>query len=207
LTAVIFDMDGTLVDSLDIVAQAYGTTVLELSGRTCTLEEVLAAFSVGPVRPMLRTLLGRPETEGDLLAYHRNLAQASSNLRAYAGIPEALAYLGERLPLGLFTGAGREATEFVLRTTGLRDLLTVVISGDEVPRPKPAPDGVLAVCRSLGVAPGAAAYVGDAPNDLLAARAAGVLGVAAGWGAQYVADIPADLVLPTPQALVRLSPP
>jgi len=73
-----------------------------------------------------------------------------------------------------------------------------------VARPKPWPDGIEQACRELGVAPGDAAYVGDAPNDLEAARRSGALAVAAGWGHQFRPDEPADLVAPTPGDLLAL---
>lgn len=92
----------------------------------------------------------------------------------------------------------------MLDHTDLRRHLSALVCGDDVARPKPAPDGVLAACEALGVMPQDAAYVGDARRDLESAKAAGTLAVAAGWGHEYDATAPADVVLSSPSELVTL---
>ena len=108
------------------------------------------------------------------------------------------------MKVGVFTGAGRGAAEILLTHTGLRKYFDVVVTGDDVPRPKPAPDGILAACEALGASVEETAYVGDAPNDMQAAAAAEVLAVLAGWGHQYGSSTPADLVVSDPGGLVQL---
>lgn len=206
LGAIVFDMDGTLLDSLDIVPLAYIAAIREISGRICSPEEVIATFPVGPARAMLRVLLRRQCTAEDLAVCQRHLASLSTGLRCYPGVPEVVAAVSRIVPVGVCTDAGRAAAELMLGRAGLQGHLTALISGDDVARPKPAPDGVLAACRALGVSPGRAAYVGDAANDLRAARAAGVLAVAAGWGHRYEPGFPADAVLERPEALLALLP-
>ncbi len=182
LGAVIFDMDGTLLDSLDTVPVAYIATVEELTGRSCTVDEIVSNYSVGPGRAMLSELLGRPCEEADLARYHDHLRRRRSFVHPYPGVEGSLAKLAATLKVGVFTGAGRGAAEILLAHTGLRKYFDVVVTGDDVPRPKPAPDGILAACEALGSPVGEAAYVGDAPNDMQAAAAAEVLAVLAGWG-------------------------
>jgi phosphoglycolate phosphatase-like HAD superfamily hydrolase len=79
-----------------------------------------------------------------------------------------------------------------------------VVTGDDALRPKPAPDGILAACKALRVPPNEAAYVGDAPNDMQAATAAGVLAVLAGWGHHCDPSTQADLVISDPAGLAHL---
>jgi phosphoglycolate phosphatase/AHBA synthesis associated protein len=204
LRAVIFDMDGTLLDSLDTVPVAYMATVEELTGRSCTVDEIVSNYSVGPGRAMLSELLGRPCEENDLALCHDHLRRRRSFVHSYPGIERSLSELAATLKVGVFTGAGRGAAEILLAHTGLRKYFDVVVTGDDVLRPKPAPDGILAACEALGAPVGEAAYVGDAPNDMHAAAAAEVLAVLAGWGHQYVSSTPADLVVPDPAGLVHL---
>jgi phosphoglycolate phosphatase-like HAD superfamily hydrolase len=105
------------------------------------------------------------------------------------------------LPLGVFTAADTSAAELLLGATGLRNSLGPVLGGDVAAHPKPSPDGLLAVCELLGIAPGEAAYVGDGPADVEVARACGALAVAAGWGHLYRDDRDADVILRSPQEL------
>ena len=81
-----------------------------------------------------------------------------------------------------------------------------VVGGDEVERPKPAPDGIDLACGRLGVSPDSAAYIGDAPNDLEAARRSGALAVAAAWGYQYREGERSDEVVHHPKDTLRLVP-
>src|SRR5690606_35579320 len=91
-------------------------------------------------------------------------------------------------------------TTGVLAAAGLAGRFPVVVCGDEVRSPKPAPDGLLDTCRHLGVGPGEAAYVGDAATDLRCARA-----VHATWGAGTTPRLPGEhLTAPSPARLARL---
>jgi HAD superfamily hydrolase (TIGR01509 family) len=202
--AVIFDMDGTLLDSLPSVLQAYIDTVAALTGRTYSEAEVIETFPVGPGRLMLSTLLARPCTSTDLDLYHRQLEQRLANVHPYPGVEVVIEEMAAVLPLGVFTGAGRNAAEMLLGHTGLRHYFRAVVTGDDVVEPKPAPDGIIAACKELGVLSRAVAYVGDAPNDLKAAKAAGAMAVAAGWGHQTDPSFPGDLTINHPTELTLL---
>ncbi len=117
---------------------------------------------------------------------------------------ETLDALATSMPLGVFTAADTSAAELLLAATGLRVSIGPVLGADRVARPKPAPDGLLAVCELLGFPPADVAYVGDGPADVELARACGALAVAAGWGHQYREDREADLTLGSPGELLGL---
>ena len=89
------------------------------------------------------------------------------------------------VPMGVMTGKGRRTADITLRALGWEGLFPAVITGDEAVRAKPAPDGPLEVARMLGVEAGRCAFVGDAPADVKAGRAAGMVTIAAGWHAVY----------------------
>ena len=204
LLAVVWDMDGTLIDSTGAVTGAYIDAVAALGGPPTTAEAVVAAYRLGPPATLLAHLLGRATTDADVAAYMARLRAGAPGAPPYPGIRETLERLRERVRLGVFTGANHESAMILLGATGLADSFGVVVGGDEVERVKPAPDGVLAACRALGVEPGRAAYVGDSPSDLGAARASGARAFAAGWGHMYRPDAPADRVLARPEELLAL---
>ena len=204
LEAIVFDMDGTLVESQAVIPAAYIATVSSLGGRRYSPAEVVEAYSIGPPPALLTHLLGRPATQDDLERYYLRLADGADGICVYPGIEEALAALVGVVPLAVFTGASLRACRLLMEQTGLAGYFDTLVGADEVPHPKPAPDGILLACERLGARPEASAYVGDAPIDLLAARRAGTLAVAAGWGHQFASDEPADLVLAEPGDLVAL---
>jgi len=203
--AVVFDMDGTLLDSSATVPAAYVATIFELCGRRCTPEEVIAAYGAGPAGALISRFTGRPSTGADIDRWHDHLESRLSLTTVYEGVPEALAALRESgLRLGVFTGATRRAACVQLDHAGLAHHFEVIVASDEIERVKPAPDGLLLAAERLGVRAARIAYIGDAMNDLRCARAVGAVPVAAGWGHLYEDDDEPHLHAATPLELLTL---
>lgn len=201
---MIFDMDGTLLDTRAVVPDAYIVSVLKLGGPEYSREHVIQAYPLGPPSVILGYLLGRAAGTEEVQQYHRTLEELST---AVAGIPEievTLQALTNKVHLGVFTGASLQACSILLRSARLQHYFEVLVGGDEVRHPKPHPDGILAVCQRLRVPPASAAYIGDSPLDLEAARRSGALAVAAAWGHQYESMAPADVTVTSPQELLAL---
>jgi HAD superfamily hydrolase (TIGR01549 family) len=201
--AVVFDLDGTLVDTMACILATYVNTIRLLGGPDITAEDVLSKFHIGPARVVLGHFLSRPILDDDMECFFAAYEQAISGLEPFPGVVnllEALRHADYRL--GLFTSATRRAALFVLATAGLDRLFDEVIGGDEVAHPKPAPDGLELICRRLGVRPDETAYVGDAVVDVECAISAGALAIHARWSgasgveaeAHVVAECPADIL-------------
>jgi phosphoglycolate phosphatase/AHBA synthesis associated protein len=197
-------MDGTLIDTSTVVPDAYIAAIRRLGGPTLTREAIVAAYSLGPPAIMLAHLLGRASTDADVQEYLTGLRAGAAGARPYPGIETTLERLRGRVELGVFTGASHSSALILLEAAGLADRFGVVVGGDEVEQQKPAPDGVLVACKSLRVNPASAAYVGDSPSDLQAARSSGARAFAAGWGHLFSPEEPADLVLDRPEELLDL---
>ncbi|GAA3167110.1 MULTISPECIES: HAD family hydrolase [Streptomyces] len=200
-SAVVWDMDGTLIDSSSAVPDAFIETVTALGGAVHSRAEVVALYSLGPPRAMLSRMLERPCRDEEVDLYHEILARCAAQVTTCPGVEAALDRLRHLVPMAVFTGASRRAADILLSAAGLRDHFPVVVGGDEIERPKPDPQGIQRACSLLRVPTGACVYVGDAPTDLEAARRAGALAAAAGWGHLYDASARADLVLDTPDDL------
>jgi HAD superfamily hydrolase (TIGR01509 family) len=200
-SGLIWDMDGTLLDSSAAVPAAYAAALVRIGGPVVTAADVIAAYPLGPPEVILEHLAGRPLTAQETEAYYRELAAVS--VRPYPGVADVVARLrAHGAPLAVFTGASTRAALTLLASAGLA--ADVLVGGDQIGRPKPAPDGLLLVAGRLGAKPEDLAYIGDAPVDLRAARAAGSHAAAAAWGHLYDPAEPADSVLAAPADALRL---
>src|SRR4051812_23336594 len=170
--AAIFDLDGTLADTFDLVISAYSTACEDYLGRKLTREEVISRFGpteVGMLRKELPAALHERAIAQFRQCYrndHRRM------VRVFEGIPQMLEALQARkIPMGIMTGKGRDTADITLAELGWTNLFASVITGDEAPKPKPAPDGILIAAAQIGVPPADCIFVGDAPADIQAGKA------------------------------------
>jgi len=179
---VIFDLDGTLTDTLPPTYRAFGHALAPFLGRVPTPAEIQTRF--GPADHEIVADWAGPEHAEEAVArlytaYETELATAVP----FPGIPELLSELRDRgRQVALFTGRGRASTDRLLHTLAIGRYFDTTLAGEEVPASKPAPDGILLTLERLGVAPGAACYVGDTLHDVTAARGAGVAPISVLWG-------------------------
>lgn len=198
---LVWDTDGTLVDSTTVVPEAFVGAVTALGGPRVDHDRVIAAYSLGVPEVMLAELLGRPLLDGEVEAYYERLHGA--RLQPYPGVISALKALrAAGHPVVVFTGAAVRGAGTLLEAAGLE--VDVLVGGDMVDSPKPAPDGLHLAAKLLEVSAHDLIYIGDAPTDLQAARAAGALAAAARWGHLYDPQAPTDLTLDGPEDALGL---
>ncbi|MFJ5222890.1 HAD family hydrolase [Streptomyces sp. NPDC088400] len=203
--AVVFDLDGTLVDTMRSVPQAYTDAIRTLGGGEISPSEVMAVWHMGSTSVVLEHFLGRAVSPDDMECFYRCLAVTTADVEAFPGAVEMLDTLGSQgRALGVFTSATRRAATLMLATAGLEGYFSCVVGGDEVRAPKPAPEGLVRCCLQLGVAAGEAVYVGDAEVDLRCAEAAGALGIHASWGGPADTRQQAALTARNPREVVEL---
>jgi len=184
LEAVLFDLDGTLIDTIPLILDSFRHATQVVLGEAVA-DDVLAKNVGIPLAIQMGEFTDDPAVADELLRAYREHNRAHHDERAllFAGTTEALAVIaGRGLPMGVVTSKARE---IALRGIDLFDLgqyFQVVISMDDVDRYKPDPFPLLKAADALGVAPGATAYVGDSPHDVDAANRAGALSIAAPWG-------------------------
>jgi HAD superfamily hydrolase (TIGR01509 family) len=203
IEAVVFDLDGVLIDSEPVWERVRRGLVAERGGHwAADAQQKLMGMSTPEWARYLSVDLGvgLPPDEVAALVTDRMAASYREHLPLLPGAVEAVRRLAPRWPLGLASSAPAVLIETVLQSAGLRPDFQVTMSTEQVPHGKPAPDIYLAVAGRLGVAPASGAAVEDSSNGLRSAAAAG-LHVVAVPRPQYPPDrdalAAASLVLPT----------
>ncbi|MCA3748123.1 MAG: HAD-IA family hydrolase [Rubrobacter sp.] len=184
LEAALFDFDGTLVDTTELIHQSMRHAVQKVLGRELPREVLLA--NVGQPLPRQMELLD-PGRAAELLEVYRehNHAHHDDLIREFPGVEEALSRLKEEgLGVAVVTSKRRLAVEMALRLfPRLGELVDHFVTMEDTSRHKPDPEPLLHALDLLGARPEEAAYVGDSPFDVAAAKAAGLRSVAVSWGA------------------------
>ena len=174
--AVVFDCDGTLVDSEPLARLAW-ERALAPHGYTPTGEdfELVTGLPFPRVHEYFAERAPLPGEKAFHRAYLEDLYELfAAKLRPFADAAAAIAALRARgIPIAVASSSTRERLELALRLTGYDDF-PVMVAGDEVARGKPAPDMFLAAAERLGVAPAACVAVEDSAPGVAAARAAGM---------------------------------
>jgi HAD superfamily hydrolase (TIGR01509 family) len=180
--AVVFDLDGVLVDSEPVWEQVRRGYVAESGGRwQPDSQQRLMGMSTQEWARYLSEELGVGRDPDRVAAdvVDRMALRYDEELPLLPGAVEAVRRAAARWPLGLASSSPRRLIDTVLTVAGLTDLFAATVSTEEVPRGKPAPDVYLAVAAKLGVLPGACAAIEDSSNGLRSAHAAGMRVVAA----------------------------
>ena len=208
---VLFDLDGTLVDTAADIGRALNTVLREEGRPTLPLAAIRPQISNGSAALIELGFGVRPGEIGfdalcsRLLSCYAETPVAASVL--FPGIEDVLQGLESMFrPWGIVTNKTTRLTHPVLQSMGLSDRVACVVCGDTTAHPKPHPAPLLHACTLLGCAPRQTIYVGDARRDIEAAQAArvgrtivalyGYTGTASGildWGADAVADSPQAL--------------
>ena len=181
IRAVIFDLDGVILDSEERWSQVKKDLVEETGGHwKPEATHAMLGMSSPEWSRYLHDELGVPLSPDEINAavVARMIEGYRRDLPLIDGAVEAVRRLAERWPLGLATSANREVIEIVLEAAGLGAAFAAAVSSEEVERGKPAPDVYLEAAARLDVAPGEAAAIEDSTSGLLAAHAAGIAVVA-----------------------------
>ncbi|MBM2621525.1 HAD family phosphatase [Actinoplanes sp. LDG1-06] len=185
IEAVVFDLDGVIIDTEEVWEQVRRGYVAEYDREFLPdTQDRMMGMSTPEWSGHLANDVGVPRTPeqvaDDVLS--RMAERYRTSLPLIPGSIEAVQRLGARFPLALASSSARVLIDQVLETAGLTDAFRVTLSTEEVPRGKPAPDVYLAACEKLGFAPSVCAAVEDSSNGLRSAGAAGLAVIAVPHG-------------------------
>jgi pyrophosphatase PpaX len=179
---VLFDLDGTVVDSGAIILASLRHATQTVLGETIPDERLLATVGGSGLASQMRDL--DPERVDELIrVYTEHNKPLHAELVACAGMLDLLEGLKRQgRTLGIVTAKRRVTVALAFETVPIEHLFDVVVAGDETERHKPHPEPLLRALAQAGAAAGQAAYVGDSPFDVRAAKAGGLAAVAVTWG-------------------------
>ena len=210
--AVLFDLDGTLVDSAPDLAGAANDLRAEHGLPPLPYESLRPMVGTG-ARGMVGVAFGRaPGDEGFevlrdafLARYEQRLLQETAVFAAMHAVLQRLE--AAPLPWGIVTNKALRFASPLVQGLDLHRRSAVLIGGDSTPHAKPHPAPLLEAARQIGVDPAHCVYVGDDHRDIVAGRAAGMATLAAGWGylgqGEAIEDWGADAVVTEPAALLQ----
>jgi len=197
---MVFDLDGTLIDSAPDLALAVNYTLERLNRDTFADDVIRTWVGNGAETLVKRALSGGVEIDPDidrsllekaltvfLDFYSRNL---STSTVLYAGVKPTLFELKERgYTLAIVTNKPHGFVAPILKHFGLDKLFALVLGGDSLPSKKPNPEPLLYVCKKLGISVNKTLMVGDSKNDILASNSAGIHSIGVTYGYNYDEDI------------------
>jgi pyrophosphatase PpaX len=184
LKAVLFDLDGTLIDSIGLIVDAMHYAFEGFTG-TVPADSAWMAGIGTPLYKQLALYARSPEELEVLREKYRayQFIHHDSVIKQYPGTSAVLENLHARgLVMGVVTSKGNELAQRGLDLTGLAKFMPVLVGADSVTKHKPEPEPVLLALEKLGVGAGDALMVGDSPHDISSGNAAGVRTVGALWG-------------------------
>ena len=179
---VLFDLDGTVVDSGSIILASMRHATREVLGRDFGDAELMQA--VGGPGLEAQMAVFAPERVDELVqVYRAHNEPLHEELQACAGMEDVLVRLhAEGRRLGVVTAKRRSTVELAFARVPVAHLFETVVGGDETAKHKPDPEPLLLAAKRMQAEPSETAYVGDSPFDIRAAKAAGMHAVAVTWG-------------------------
>ena len=179
---VLFDLDGTVIDSGAIILASMRHAAREVLGVEVPDEQLMAAVG-GPGLEAQMQALSADRVDELVTVYRAHNEPLHDELACCAGMDEVLVQLkDEGRRLGIVTAKRRQTVELAFARIPIEHLFETVVGGDETKKHKPDPEPLLLALERLGAAPDDAVYVGDAPFDVKAAKAAGLYSVGVSWG-------------------------
>jgi HAD superfamily hydrolase (TIGR01509 family) len=197
IQAVLFDFDGTLADTLPLSFHAFQAVFQQYDHREVTRDELVAMF--GPTEEdIIGGNFADPSSVPQAIEDYYSLYEQGhfGEFQNDGHIVELLQALkAQGMKLGVITGKSRRAYQISAGALDLDRFFDISITGDDVVKPKPDPEGIHSALRTLGIAPSNAVFVGDSNADILAGKAAGLQTYGVRWLSTFQSqayDVPPD---------------
>jgi HAD superfamily hydrolase (TIGR01549 family) len=169
----IFDIDGTLTSTNQLIFDSFNFIAEKYLNRTFTDKEIIAMF--GPTEDVILKELCGERYEQARKDYYQYYSEQHCIAGLYEGIKEILQYLqGKEYPIGIFTGKGKTASLITLEKLGVDHYFDLIVTGDDVENHKPSPEGIQKFINHFRLKPERILMIGDSVSDVKASKEAGV---------------------------------
>jgi len=207
IKAVIFDLDGTLIDTNDLILDTFQHVIKECLGRVPTVDELHQVYGKTLDEQMGFFSMERSqELVASYKVYYRSHMDERTHL--FEGVKSLLDKLFTKgIQMAAVTNKGSRGVQHAFDKFDLGKYFVAAITADDVVKGKPDPEGILTALQQLGVTAEEALFVGDSHSDILAAKGAGVKSVLVGWTffhEDHYATFEADFVIEKPMDLMGL---
>lgn len=200
---VIFDVDGTMVDTEEAVMYAYQSVIFEKFGRYFSDEEMLKGYGVPTPQSLAK--YGFTDIEKTIQDYYKYLIEGFARCTAFDGIFEVIDSLkAKNIPMGIVTSRCKYEIDIDTCLHGFINQFSSVVSSDDTALHKPNPDPLLKAMEIMNANPSETIYIGDTVFDGRCAKSAGVKFALALWGSNNADNIDADYYLKKPAELFEI---
>jgi pyrophosphatase PpaX len=211
LTTFLFDLDGTLLDSVELILRSYKHMLSQHRGFEGTNEMWLKGLGT-PLTSQLKQFTADPQEVAAMIETYRvyNFEHHDRLAKPYEGVVDEVRRLDELgKTIAIVTSKYRRGTMMGLKVLGIEDCIDFIVPADEVTNPKPHPEPVLRALEISGAKPDETVFIGDSRHDMECGKGAGVKVAAVLWGPfdrDHLADLEPDYWLEKPADLRQLFP-
>ena len=208
IRTILFDLDGTLIDTNELIIASFTHTIEQYAGRPYTREEILD-FIGPPLRESLAKV--NPDKVEEMVETYRkhNIENHNSYVKAYDGVVETIQTLKDQgYKLGIVTTKMRNTVQMGLELTNLDGLFETVITLDDVSNAKPHPEPIVKALNNLDAQASEALMVGDNTHDIEAGQNAGTKTAGVAWtvkGRKVLDDLNPDYMLTNMRELLEIT--
>jgi len=200
---IIFDIDGTLIDTEPAIVSSYQRLIFEEFGRNCAPEELARGYGI-PTSECI-AMLGFKNVEESVKKYHTYLFESYDNVKVFNGIIKVLDYLDNKnIITGIVTARSRREVEGDPCLQSLITHFKHIVCADDTKKPKPDPEPILKLMKMSNAEITKTIYIGDTYFDYMCARNSGVCFGLAMWGAKTTDGINADYNFMDPEEILRI---
>ncbi len=197
---IIFDIDGTLAATHDLIFASFNHVAEKFLNKRLTNEEIVALF--GPTEDVILKEWMTDNYETARSAYYDFYESQHNEMASiFPGLIEVIELIkSKNIPLGIFTGKGRDSSVITLKAINLYHHFDLIITGDDVEEHKPSPEGINKFVSEFNLNPQRVLMVGDAAVDVAAAKESGVKGALVLWddfSRQRFSNVQADFIFTT----------